>query len=45
MQNRWFRSVESFVAGAQRGGWVKSRGVHCVSREFFNECGDVHCDA
>jgi RecB family exonuclease len=37
-EQRFLRSVESYVDGVEREDYVPSPGLHCASCEFFNEC-------
>lgn len=41
-QTRLFRLMEAYVAGLERGDFVPSPGLQCVSCEYFNECRAWH---
>lgn len=37
-QTRFFRLIESYLAGLDRGDWMPSPGLHCAACEYFKEC-------
>jgi hypothetical protein len=37
-EQRFLRTVESYVEGVEREDYVPSPGLHCAACEFFNEC-------